>query len=432
MTYRVIHGDCLAVLRRLPDACIDACVTDPPAGISFMGKAWDDDKGGRDQWIAWLRDVMAEVLRVLKPGGHALVWALPRTSHWTGTALEGAGFEIRDRVHHLFGSGFPKSVNLGDGYGTALKPAAEDWWLVRKPLAEKTLLAQVSATGTGALDIDGCRVGYASAEDREEQAGKCASVVGLNSDRNADTYGSWQGARTDSHSPAGRWPAHLVLSHSEGCAPGACADGCPIRTLDEQSLAGGIHSAGKATAGAHLVSNPSSGYDGGLGAEKNMRRMGDSGGASRFFNTFNYVPKAPKKEKNAGCDHLPTRTGGEVTDREEGSAGLDNPRAGAGRTGGSRNFHPTVKSITLMQWLVRLITPPGADGAPSIVLDPFCGSGSTGVAVLHEGHEFLGIEAEADYLPIIEARLAHAARKVAVQSGSKRPSIPPPAGTRAA
>jgi len=190
-------GDCLVVMKDFPDNSIDAIVTDPPAGIGFMGKVWDEDKGGKAQWIDWLSSVMVEGLRVLKPGGHALVWALPRTSHWTGTALENAGFEVRDCVYHLFGSGFPKSLDISkaidkqagverekgkpyiapdgntrnnnkqgdeyntemitgfgldrtktepatpeakqwEGWGTALAPAVECWWLCRKPLEKKT------------------------------------------------------------------------------------------------------------------------------------------------------------------------------------------------------------------------------------------------------------------------------------------------------
>ena len=185
------HGDCLKVLKTLPSCSVDAIVTDPPAGIAFMGKSWDTDKGGRDAWIAWMQSIAQECLRVIKPGGHALVWALPRTSHWTGMAWENAGWEPRDKVVHLFGTGFPKSLNVSkaidkaagaerevvgysrgvgvednqgyggiarggvgivqkgidvpvtasatpeahqwEGWGTALKPAAEDWWLLRKP-----------------------------------------------------------------------------------------------------------------------------------------------------------------------------------------------------------------------------------------------------------------------------------------------------------
>ena len=111
--HTLLQGDCIEVMRTMPDNSVDSLVTDPPAGISFMGKEWDDNKGGRDKWIAWLTEVMKEAYRVMKPGAHGLVWALPRTSHWTGMALENAGFEVRDRVAHIFGNGFPKSQNVG-------------------------------------------------------------------------------------------------------------------------------------------------------------------------------------------------------------------------------------------------------------------------------------------------------------------------------
>lgn len=110
---QLILGDCLEELKKLPENSVDSIVTDPPAGIGFMGKDWDHDKGGRDNWVSWMQEVAAECLRVLKPGGHALVWAIPRTSHWTATAWENAGFEVRDRIAHVFGSGFPKSLNIG-------------------------------------------------------------------------------------------------------------------------------------------------------------------------------------------------------------------------------------------------------------------------------------------------------------------------------
>jgi DNA modification methylase len=214
VTINLFHGDCLEVMATMEDNSIDSIVCDPPAGISFMGKKWDGDKGGRNAWIAWMASIAAECLRVLKPGGHAFVWALPRTSHWTATAWEDAGFEVRDRVAHVFGSGFPKSLDVSkaidkaagatrevigpdpeaarrnkttskfgsiygeiddaesvpltapataeaaqwDGWGTALKPAMEDWWLFRKPLAERTVAANVLRWGTGAINVDKCRV----------------------------------------------------------------------------------------------------------------------------------------------------------------------------------------------------------------------------------------------------------------------------------
>ena len=184
MTFKVITGDCMDVLASMNDASIDAVITDPPAGIAFMGKDWDKDKGGRDNWIAYMELRFKEIFRVLKPGGHALVWALPRTSHWTGFAVENAGFEIRDRHSHFFGTGFPKSSNIAkqidkslgveptvvgsakptspeakewEGWGTALKPACEDWWLCRKPF-KGAAYKNVMKNGTGALNIDACRI----------------------------------------------------------------------------------------------------------------------------------------------------------------------------------------------------------------------------------------------------------------------------------
>jgi hypothetical protein len=151
------HGDCVEVMATLEPDSIDAIVTDPPAGIGFMGKSWDHHRGGRDLWVAWMTEVMTECLRVAKPGAYAVVWALPRTSHWTGWALENAGWELRDKIIHGFATGFPKSHNLPGGLGTALKPAYEDWWLARKPLVG-TVAANRERYGTGALNIDGTRI----------------------------------------------------------------------------------------------------------------------------------------------------------------------------------------------------------------------------------------------------------------------------------
>jgi hypothetical protein len=170
-------GDCLEVLKTLPDNSVDSVVTDPPAGIGFMSSGkkdhWDSDKGGRDHWIGWMSEVMSECKRVMKPGAHGLVWALPRTAHWTGTALENAGFEIRDKIYHCFGTGFPKSTNVAkqlqkkglleeakifEGMGTSLKPSIEEWVLIRKPIREKTVSENVLKWSTGALNIDKSRI----------------------------------------------------------------------------------------------------------------------------------------------------------------------------------------------------------------------------------------------------------------------------------
>lgn len=451
--WTVEQGDCLELLRSMPDECVDSVVCDPPAGVSFMNAKWDGDKGGRDQWIAWLTERMSEVLRVLKPGGHALVWALPRTSHWTGMALESAGFEVRDRIAHLFGSGFPKSLDVSkglgklgaaeqeaaerwQGWGTALKPAAEDWWLVRKPV-KGSIARNVAEHGTGAINVDGCRVPHASAADLEEHAAGVAAIKA----RGGSMDNSWANhsdlAGASDVSAAGRWPAHVLLTHAADCErlgvrrvkaahpwyatdrqPALftgdetsavhhsdgdgyetiehwrCGPSCPVGMLDEQS--------GELTSGIKDRNTPNETWEGGaFNAQAARVTGGDTGGASRYFTTFPpffYTPKCDRTDREKGCEYLP-RT---VIDPQHphGSAGAANPRAGAGRTAKRRNHHPTVKSTDLMRWLVRLVTPP--DG---IVLDPFAGSGSTGVACSAEGMRFIGIELSEEYAEIARARI---------------------------
>ena len=471
MKYKVMHGDCIELMRSVcGDDSIDAIVTDPPAGIAFMGKDWDKDKGGRRQWIAWMTGVARECLRVLKPGGHALVWALPRTSHWTGTAWEDAGYEVRDCVYHAFGTGFPKSANISkhldkaagvarevvgsklgqpgyslaegkgrntlnsavdgslnnaaaecevtapatddakqwDGWGTALKPAMECWWLFRKPLSEKTVAANVLEHGTGAINIDKCRVGD----------GRVQSSAGKGAPFGAGKYPKGEGRQYQNN---GRWPANLILSHHEECErvgtkklknksgsvsgsepshPGdensncygeysrqgfqrfgdedgmetieewRCHPDCPVRMLDEQSIAGGMHGAGKARDGSTAVVSAS--YDASsyqLPKNPKMRRMGDKGGASRYF----YQAKPAKKERNFGMPE------------------------------GTKNVHPTVKSVSLMRYLIRLVTPPGGT-----VLDAFAGSGSTVLAAMLEDVNCLACEKEAESYETAKQRCDYA------------------------
>lgn len=410
----LLNSDCLTVLNLIDENSIDSVVTDPPAGISFMGKSWDDDKGGRDPWIKWLTEVMRECNRVLKPGGHALVWAIPRTSHWTMTAIENAGFEIRDVVTHLFGSGFPKSHDVSkgidkaagaereivgvyqspegtsgfsdgsgsgfgigglnpitapstpeaikwQGFGTALKPAAEFWILARKPLSEKTVVSNVLKWGTGALNIDASRIEFKSEKDLKSAT--FGSQPKITSKNAGVSGGSFQGyaqgvnATNVEANPQGRFPANLVFSHTEHCTDTQCDIECAIKMLDEQS---GVTVSGGNT-------NQKGGFNklyvGGDSNHKNkVTTILDrgSGGASRFF----YCTKASKSDK------------------------------------GTSNTHPTVKSTKLMSYLIKLITPP-----EGTVLDPFMGSGSTGVAAKACGFKFIGVEKEKEYFEIAEKRI---------------------------
>ena len=342
----LMHGDCLERLRELPDCSVDACVTDPPYGLSFMGKAWDYDVPGAEVW--------REVLRVLKPGGHLLAFAGTRTQHRMAVQIEDAGFEIRDLIAWVYGSGFPKSLDVSkaidkaagaerevvgtaagarngngknndygsygscadgiyditppateaaqqwQGWGTALKPALEPITVARKPLGG-TVAANVLRHGTGVINVDGCRVQAESGRPLIISHGE-----GFGSGKHVTAYGNGlSGSRHGGTTTLGRWPANLIHDGSkEPCA-----------------------------------------------------LLGD---AARFF----YCAKASKADR------------------------------------GAENVHPTVKPTELMRYLVRLVTPPGG-----VVLDPFMGSGSTGKAAVLEGFRFIGIEREAEYLEIARGRI---------------------------
>jgi DNA modification methylase len=422
---RLFHGDCYTVLDQFDDDSLDALVTDPPAGISFMGKAWDHHRGGRDQWIAWIAQRFKECRRVLKPGAHGLVWAIPRTSHWTAYALEEAGFEIREIVHHIFGSGFPKSLNISkaidnslgatrkiigydesrarpnrlyrsgaignigghehisdrtdngatltapataeakqwEGWGTALKPATEHWILVRKPFAG-TLVKNVLRHGTGGLNIDACRITTNDVTGRPVYESKgWKNTSGLTGSQNDD----WK---------KGRWPANLILDEAAGAL------------LDEQSGSlTGARAPVRGTEGSELVKDI---YN------KRKRIPGvfhsDIGGASRFF----YCPKPSRREREAGLDDCVVQQRDDS--RKEGNPGGDNPRNRGVKP--VKNHHPTVKSIVLMRYLTRLITPPRGT-----VVDPFMGSGSTGCACALENFNFVGMDSEQEYVTLARARI---------------------------
>jgi len=350
MSAQVFEGDCLEVMANMPDNHFDAIVTDPPyhftsivkrfgkegaapakgdiyarASRGFMGKEWD----GGD--IAFRPETWAEALRIMKPGAHLVAFGAPKNYHRLACAIEDAGFEIRDSLMWVFGTGFPKSLNVGEGRGTALKPAYEPIVLARKPLSEKTVATNVLRWGTGALNIDATRIGMMTH----------AEIARSGTSTKADGWGmkpkSW---KDEGREPQGRWPANL------------CHDGSQqVLDLFPQSKDG---VAGKRGGnGGDVMRTGFRSYDdtwGGYGGE---------GSAARFF----YSAKASK------------------TDRA-----------------GSK--HPTVKPVSLMQWLVRMVTPPNG-----IVLDPFAGSGTTGKAAQNEGFGCILIEREEEYRRDIERRL---------------------------
>ncbi|AEK08614.1 DNA methylase [Mycobacterium phage DLane] len=391
------HGDAIDVLAELPDRSVDAVVCDPPYELAFMGKKWDGSG------IAFDVEMWEQCLRVLKPGGHLLAFGGSRTWHRLTVAIEDAGFEIRDSIAWLYGSGFPKSLDVskaidkaagakrealgtavyGDGHvqrssesigyggcdpsadtrivtapatdaakqwqgwGTALKPSFEPVVVARKPLVG-TVAANVLEHGTGALNIDACRV---------EAEGRPLLVLDAKETDNSAYAGRMNGSLAGGSKAAGttdqgRWPTNVVFDEA------AAAE------LDAQT---GTLKSGLMRAGTKRAARDGAVY-GRLDEDATPRdTYADSGGASRFFPVFRYEAKAP---------------------------GAERPRANG-------VAHPTVKPLDLMRWLVRLVTPPNG-----VVLDPFAGSGTTAEACIHEHKRCITIEREADYLPLIVNRLS--------------------------
>lgn len=450
---KVINGDSLEVLKTFPDSSFDSIVSDPPYGLSFMGKKWDYDVPSVKLW--------EEALRVLKPGGYILVACGTRTQHRMAVNIEDAGFEIRDVITWHYGSGFPKSLDISkaidkhagaqrrviginkngatklmeerpwnknenyggtikitepateeakkwQGWGTALKPATEFWTLARKPLSEKTVAENVLKHGTGGINIDGCRISTNEIISNHSRGEESAISKGKYGDS------SEQETHQTSGQALGRFPANLILSHHPDCVCvgkkqvrgsnskpsdigkgregdftngiyGAkqskvtashvdengneevedwnCHEDCPIKIMDEQS---GIS---KSSGGSGEKSMGALGKNGKYGKyalntlADNAGGLGDIGGASRFF----YCAKSSKSERSKGLEI---------------------------------NNHPTVKPVKLMQYLVRMITPPNG-----LCLDPYNGSGTTGIACKLEGVNYIGIEREREYCDISEARI---------------------------
>lgn len=416
----LLHGDCLDRLKELPDKSIDSIVTDPPYGLSFMGKRWDYDVPSKEIWT--------ECLRVLKPGGHLLSFGGTRTYHRLVVNIEDAGFEIRDQIQWIYGSGFPKSHDVSkaidkqagasrkiicenpetkgrkkitgkfggtennyseeteprvgfitapstdlakqwQGWGTALKPANEPIVVARKPLEKGLTIAEnVVKHGTGAINIDASRI----ASDE-----KLARPF---NEANNDILGKYNRFGNPVE-PSGRWPANLIL------------DEAAAKMLDEQSgpcktgniKAGTLQGFGK---GANTY---------GEGVIEREFKTDAATGASRFF----YVAKASKSERNAGLEGMPKQIGSTYdgnVDHEHGNRKLgahpDRP------TELQQNHHPTVKPIKLMSYLIKLVTPPNGT-----VLDPFMGSGSTGVAAKELGFKFVGCELSEEYFEIAKKRM---------------------------
>lgn len=358
MSYIILQGDSVEVLKDLPENSVDSVVTDPPYGLSFMGKKWDYSVPSVELW--------KEVYRVLKPGGHLLSFGGTRTYHRLVVAIEDAGFEIRDQIQWLYGSGFPKSHNIKEGkfkgWGTALKPANEPICLARKPLEDKhTVAANVLKWGTGGLNIDASRI---ATED----------VLSIGAGKSKTFKQASLGTNPGSQHAQGRWPANLIL------------DETAAEMLDEQS------GMSKSSGGTKPIVTETK-----FGQTSNRPQVpfnfGDSGGASRFF----YVAKASKRERNAGLEGMPEKK----SDYRPGDDETKNTiRERLHNSVGKQNFHPTVKPLKLMEYLIKLVTPPGG-----VVLDPFTGSGSTGVAAVSNGFTFIGVELQEEYVTIAEKRL---------------------------
>ena len=368
MLYNLHLGDCLEALRAMPDASIDAIVTDPPyhlttgkkggsgpasvnlespygrarIGTGFMGMKWD----GGD--VAFDPATWAECLRVLKPGGYLLAFSGTRTYHRMAVAIEDAGFEIRDQIGWAFGSGFPKSHN-GEWGGTALKPAWEPICMARKPLAG-TVEANWREHGTGALNIEGCRV--------EGEPTTRVKVGGRGQFPHADD--AWVPKTVQVGRDAGRWPANLIHDGSDevlAAFPQAAGQQGPVSATAPSEKTSNVYGRMKREG----ESSADSDNEGAVGfkMKPGMRRL-DTGSAARFF----YCAKASKSDR------------------------------------GADNKHPTVKPTDLMRYLCRLVTPPGG-----VVLDPFMGSGSTGKAAILEGFRFIGCERSPEYMAIARARI---------------------------
>ena len=349
----LLNGDCIEQMQKLIDegVQVESVVTDPPYELGFMGKSWDASG------IAFDKKTWELAFELLNPGGYLLAFSASRNYHRMAVAVEDAGFEIRDQIMWIYGSGFPKSHNLGDGWGTALKPAHEPIVMARK-FIEGTNKNNREKYGTGGINIDGCRVGK---EILEEQIAGRSNKIG--------TF-----ERKDMITPKreGRYPANVMHDGSDVVQD--------IFPKTSKSTGGKTKSAFGDIYGNYsgdVLSSSAGGF-------------GDEGSAARYF----YCPKTSKSERNEGLF--------EFDDKQYSHDGrkksIENPYQRNKSI--SKNSHPTVKPFELMKYLCRLVTPKGGT-----VLDPFMGSGSTGMAAKDEGFNFIGIEREKEYFKISEQRI---------------------------
>ena len=382
----VVEGDALAVLATLPDGCVDALVTDPPSGIAFMGAEWDRDKGGRAQWVAWLSEVLGLARAATRDGGRSLVWSLPRTSHWTGCAVEDAGWSIETTITHLFGTGWPKGQSQ-------LKPAAETWWLARTGRSEALNIEACRVSGkrfppnvvlSHALGC--CRVGERKVRGDARQGGGTRP----------GGFGDVGSPRGDS-TPNAR--GHGDPDGTETVDAWECVEGCPVRELDAQS--GESTSSDRPRFNSARPVTPSKDAE----AAHVTGGFSDTGTASRFFPqfpadpaVFGYHAKPSRAERDAGVS-LDARPADAYAAHRHRRMEGEPERFDGAPVGRSANTHPTVKSIALMRWLVRLVSQRG-----QVILDTFAGSGTTGVAALAEGRRVILIEREPRYAEIARQR----------------------------
>ena len=426
----ILNGDCIEEMQKLIDdgVQVDSVVTDPPYELGFMGRSWDSTG------IAFQKETWELAYKLLKPGGHLLAFSASRNYHRMAVAIEDVGFEIRDQMMWLYGSGFPKSMNVGkafdkklgnsewEGWGTALKPAHEPIVMARKPLSEKSIVDNVLKHGTGAINIDECRIEGNDAKypdtnpDFKDIGKQSKEAIGIdklsfgqteNAKRKKvvrkprNESGVWtdgnsgmkaEGTQYADADPKGRFPSNVMHDGSD-----VVQDIFP----NTKSSPVGFKGVGWKHSGNTKDEMTDLQY---------QNSFNDKGSAARYF----YCPKVSKAERNKGLDNFKiekTKGGGGTSNNTWYE---DDVNAASGKFGSekapSKNIHPTVKPQKLMQYLCRMVTPKGG-----IILDMFMGSGSTGMAAKDEGFDFIGIEKEKEYFKIAEARIESVEVKATLQ-----------------